>query len=286
MRPERHVRAAKAAAARIRALAGGRSPRLAVILGSGLGSAAPALEGARALPYERIPGFPRTTVAGHRGRLTVGRLAARRDTVAILQGRFHFYEGHALADVTLPVRALALAGVETLVVTAAVGSLRSSLRPGHLVALTDHINLMGHNPLRGLHNSGFGPMFPDLAGAYTPALRKAALACCRRLKLPARAGVYVAVAGPSYETPAEIRAFARLGADVVGMSTVPEVIVARQMGLDVLALSWVANMAAGISKTALTHAEVLELGGRMSGKLKALLEDLLPQLPRRVPSHA
>lgn len=251
-------------------------PRVAVILGSGLSDACPALEAARAIGYEDIPGFARSTVKGHAGRLVLGSLAGRG--VAVLQGRFHYYEGHSMAAVTLPVRALAKLGLKTVVVTAAVGSMRADLKPGHLAVIEDHINLMGHNPLRGLHGAEFGPMFPDLTDAYSPRLRKLALAECRRLRLKAREGVYVAIPGPSYETPAEIRAFRRLGGDVVGMSTVPEVIAARQAGVEVLALSWIANMAAGMSKTALTHAEVLELGRGMAGRLKAVLSGLLPRL--------
>ncbi|HVE14560.1 MAG TPA: purine-nucleoside phosphorylase [Elusimicrobiota bacterium] len=278
MKREEYLQTVRAASERIQALKPPVSPRIAVILGSGVGSACPALEDTRELAYEDVPGFAGTTVQGHRGRLILGRLPGSGVGVAVLQGRIHFFEGHSLADVTLLVRAVAGLGVKTLVVTSAVGSLKPAIKPGHLVVLKDHINFMGHNPLRGLHTPAFGPMFPDLVDAYTPALRKLALAACRRKKVPAREGVYVAVGGPSYETPAEIRAFAKLGGDVVGMSTVPEVIAARQLGLDVLVLSWISNLAAGISKTALTHEEVLELGQKMSGRLRAVLEDVLPRI--------
>jgi purine-nucleoside phosphorylase len=261
-----------------RAIAGlkpGFAPRAAVTLGSGLGAGLPRLEGAVDVPYEDIPGFPRSTVQGHAGRLHLGTLPGRGLPVAILQGRFHYFEGHPMESVTLPLRALQRLGLKTLILTSAVGSMRPDRKPGHVVVLKDHINLMGANPLRGVHGPQFGPMFPDLGDAYSPRLRKLALAECRRHKVPAKEGVYLAISGPSYETPAEIRAFRRLGGDVVGMSTVPEVIAARQLGVEVLTLSWISNMAAGLSKSQLTHEEVLELGRKMAAKLKGVLEAVL-----------
>ena len=252
------------------------SPSVAVILGSGLSKAVPSLEKATTIPYVDIPGFPRTTVAGHEGKLVVGELAGAG--VAVLQGRFHYYEGHSMESIALPTRALEYLGAKTLVVTAAVGAMRKDFKPGDIVAVTDHINLMGRNPLRAFHEEEFGAMFPDLRHAYDPALRKTALAVCKKHKFPAHEGVYVAVGGPSYETPAEIRAFRGMGADVVGMSVVPEVIPARQMGMRVLGLSWISNFAAGLSDEDLSHQDVLALGEQFSKRLRVLLDELLPKL--------
>jgi purine-nucleoside phosphorylase len=265
----------------IAAKAGARwRPDVAIILGSGLASAVPQLGAKKVIPFKSIPGFPSTTVAGHDGRLVLGSCAGKTQPlrVAILQGRFHYYEGHSMADITLPIRALRALGLKTLLITSAVGSMRKGLKPGHICVINDHVNFMGHNPLRAHHTREYGEMFPDMAGAYTPALRKKAMAQLKRLKIPCREGVYTAVSGPSYETPAEIRAFAALGGDVVGMSVVPEVIVARQMGLDVLALSWIANMAAGISAESLSHKDVLALGAKMSMRLKGALTAMLRRI--------
>lgn len=264
------------AAARIGARAPAGRPRVALVLGSGLSAAAPSLEGVRAVPYEDIPGFPTPTVEGHEGPLLLGRFRGR--SVAVMRGRLHYYEGHPLETVTLPLRALAAAGVRTVVLTAAVGSLRPGARPGHFVVIEDHLNFMGVNPLRGLHGAGFGPMFPSLTDAYDPGLRRLALKICRRRAVPARAGVYAAVSGPSYETPAEIRALRRLGADAVGMSVAPEAIVARQLGVRVLALGCVSNMAAGMPGSVLDHRAVLALGERSARRMRAVLEDLLGSL--------
>jgi purine-nucleoside phosphorylase len=248
-----------------------------IVLGSGLADAVPELEEARSLEYASIPGFPKPTVAGHAGKLKIGRLGEHR--VAVLQGRLHYYEGHELGTVVLPLHVLKELGVRTLVVTSAVGSLRRSMPPGSLVILKDHINLMGVNPLRGLLGPEFGEMFPDMTQAYDPALRKLALRCAKDSKLRAKEGVYIAVAGPSYETPAEIRAFSRLGADVVGMSTVPEVIKARQLGFRILTVSWVANWAAGVSREQLKHSDVLELGRGVALEIRTLLEEVVGRLP-------
>ncbi|MFA6093394.1 MAG: purine-nucleoside phosphorylase [Elusimicrobiota bacterium] len=257
---------------------GAAAPEVAVILGSGLAGASPSLQEAKTVEYSQIPGFPAPTVSGHAGRLVLGR--AGNLGAAVMQGRFHYYEGHPLDAVTLPVRVLHRLGVRTLVITAAVGSLRPRFKPGHLVFLKDHINLMGVNPLRGLHTREFGEMFPDLAGVYTAPLRKQALKLCRKLSLPAGEGVYTAVAGPSYETPAEIQAFRRLGGDVVGMSVVPEVIAAAQLGMRVLAFGWVSNLGAGLTKANLSHPDVLALGQRVGADIRRFLEAVLPTLGR------
>ena len=279
MNPSETLAAIPEARAYLRAAAPDLRPTVGVILGSGVGAACPELQLRREIACADVSGFPRPTVEGHAGRLILGRVPASGIDIIVLQGRSHYYEGHSFAAATFPVRVLAALGVRTLIVTSAVGSMRKSLRPGDIAVVSDHINLMGHNPLRAMHLPPFGRMFPDMTGAYAPALRREALARCRRLRIPAREGVYLAVGGPSYETPAEIRAFQRLGADVVGMSMVPETIVARQLGLEVLGLAWIANPAAGLgARTPLAHAEVLALGARVSERLRRLLTALLARL--------
>ncbi len=260
----------------VRSRAPGAKPKIGVILGSGLSKAVPHLERAVTIPYSDIPGYPRTTVAGHEGKLILGELGGRG--VAIMQGRFHYYEGHSMESIALPVRVLEYLGLKTLVITAAVGSMREKIRPGDFTLISDHINLMGRNPLRAFHEEEFGEMFPDMSKAYEPALRKLALAVARKRKIPMHQGVYVAVGGPSYETPAEIRAFRSMGGDVVGMSVVPEVVVARQMDLKTLVLTWTSNMASGMKGAALSHPDVLALGDKVSHGLRAILEDLLKEL--------
>ena len=183
-----------------------------------------------------------------------------------------------MESIALPIRALEYLGLKTLIVTSAVGSMRAQIRPGHFTAISDHINLMGRNPLRAFHEEEFGTMFPDMNHAYDPALRKLAVAVCKKRGIKVHEGVYTAVGGPSYETPAEIRAFAKLGGDVVGMSVVPEVVVARQMGVKVLALSWISNFAAGMSNESLSHHDVLELGDKISKDLRIILDDILKKV--------
>jgi len=275
-----YFRSLKKGAAYIRSKAPGLRPRVAIVLGSGLDSSLPDLRRKKFIDYRRIPGFPKPTVTGHSGRMILGEFVRKGGNlpIAIMQGRFHFYEGSPMADITQPYRVLNELGVRTLVLTSAVGSLIPSQRPGHICVLKDHINLMGANPLRGMHTEEFGPMFPDLVNAYSPALRKLAVKECKKLKIPVREGVYLAAPGPSYETPAEIRAYRMLGGHVVGMSTVPEAIVARQCGMDLLVMSWVSNMAAGMSKTALSHPEVLALGKKMAVRLRKLQEALFKKL--------
>ena len=248
-------------------------PVAAIISGSGLTDSLPAMTDQMSIPYSSIPGFPRTTVKGHKGELVFGRLHGK--DVVIMRGRFHYYEGRALNFIAFPVRVLAFLGVKTLIVTAAVGSLKPSLRPGDFLILKDHINFMGANPLMGNYDSVFGEMFPDMNEPYDAALRREALAAARKMKVRASEGVYVAVTGPSYETPAEVRAYGMLGGSVAGMSVVPEVIAARQLKMKVLGVCWISNFTSGISKEILAHGDVLKLGEKVSVKMKALLETIL-----------
>ena len=271
-----YVNQIRAAAAHIRRKAPDFRPEIGFILGSGLAKAVPPLEGARIIPYTEIPGFPQTTVPGHEGKLILGRAAGKN--VAVMQGRFHYYEGHAMESIALPVRVLEYLGLKTLIVTAAVGSMREKIQPGHFTVVSDHINLMGRNPLRAFHEEEFGTMFPDMTHAYDARLRKIILAVCRKRKARAHEGVYVAVGGPSYETPAEVRAFRALGGDVVGMSVVPEVVPARQMGLTTAALVWTSNMASGLPGAIQNHGDVLTLGAKVSDNLRAVLSDLIAAL--------
>lgn len=254
-------------AAFLRRAAGGRFPAVAVVLGSGLGETAARLfdEEPRFIPYDRIPGFSAPSVKGHAGRLNLGSVSGR--PVAVLEGRRHFYEGLAMEEVVFPVRALARAGVKTLVLTSAVGVLTPRVAVGGLAAVGDHINFMGANPLRGPHDAANGARFPDMTEVYSTPLRKAAG------KLPSV--TYLAVSGPSYETPAEIRMFKKWGADVVGMSLVPEAMAARQEGVEVLGLIYAANRAAGLSGKPLSHEEVLAAGRAASARLTTCLKSFL-----------
>lgn len=256
-------------------------PRVGLILGSGLGAFGDSLEEATKIPYDRIPHFPLSTVVGHAGRLVMGR--KKKVAVAILQGRAHYYEGYTLEEVVFPVRVLKGLGIGVLVVTNAAGGISRRVRSPGFMLLSDHINLLGENPLRGPNEERWGPRYPDMTEAYSKELRKLARREGRRLKLPLSEGVYAAVPGPCYETPAEVRWLARLGADVVGMSTVPETIVARHMGMKVLGLSSVTNKAAGLSKKEINHEEVLEVGERMAARLAAFLQALLPGLEKAAP---
>lgn len=268
-----YVNQIRAAAAFIRKKAPDFRPDVGFILGSGLAKAVPPLEKARTIPYNEIPGFPRTTVPGHEGKLIFGRSGGKN--VAVMQGRFHYYEGHAMESIALPVRTLEYLGLKTLIVTAAVGSMQPQIKPGHFTVVTDHINLMGRNPLRAFHEEEFGTMFPDMTEAYDRKLQKTIYAVCKKRKAPVHKGVYLAVGGPSYETPAEIAAFRSMGGDVVGMSVVPEVVPARQMGVTVGALVWTSNMAAGLPGSIQNHGDVLALGARVSDNLRAVLTDLI-----------
>ncbi|MFH2204101.1 MAG: purine-nucleoside phosphorylase [Elusimicrobiota bacterium] len=280
MKINKYVQTVRRAASYIKKRANGFKPDIIVVLGSGLAGASPDLENKKLVAYKDIPGFPKPTVSGHSGRLLLGQAGKgrRKRNVAVMQGRFHYYEGHAMESIALPIRALEYLGARTLIATSAVGSMIKNLQPGDICVIKDHMNFMGRNPLRAFHEEEFGDMFPDLVNAYTPALRKKALAVCRRLKIHALEGVYTAVGGPSYETPAEIKAFAKLGGSVVGMSVIPETIVARQMGMDIMALSWISNMAAGTSKEVLSHPDVLALGEKMAVRMRNVLNGAIAQI--------
>lgn len=273
MKIKHYVGSIRAAAAYIKRKVPGLRPDIGFILGSGLAKAVPPLRTQIVVPYNDIPGFPRTTVPGHEGKLILGRLGGR--AVAVMQGRFHYYEGHAMESIALPVRVLEYLGLKALIVTAAVGSMRTGIKPGQFTVVSDHINLMGRNPLRAFHEEEFGTMFPDMSKAYDPRLSGIILDVCRKRRIAARRGVYVAVGGPSYETPAEIRAFRALGGDVVGMSVVPEVVPARQMGVSVAALVWTSNMAAGLPGCVQNHGDVLALGAKVSDDLRGVISDLI-----------
>jgi purine-nucleoside phosphorylase len=247
-----------------------------MILGSGLQDVVAHLRDPLRLPYRTIPHFPRPTVAGHGGVLHMGWWG--KTPVAILEGRVHLYEGYAPAEVVFPVRVLALVGVHVLVATCAAGGIAAQAVPGGFMIFSDHLNLQGTNPLVGPHDKRWGAQFHDMSQAYDPALRSQARKAARRLRLRCFEGIYASVLGPSYETPAEIRAYRRLGADAVGMSTVPEVIAARQLGLRVLALAAITNRAAGLTRKQLSHAEVLEVGKRAARDLARLCDLLLPKL--------
>jgi purine-nucleoside phosphorylase len=261
---------ASEAAEVISAAWGGGEPAIAIVLGSGLDALSARVEGAVSIPYAEIPFFPATTVAGHAGELLMGTIAGT--TVAVLRGRFHYYEGHGLDAVTFPIRVMKRLGAPRLLLTAATGGLRDDLGPGTIAALSDHLNLIGTNPLRGPNDERFGPRFPDMSAVYSPALRGSARAKAAALGFDLPEAVYACLPGPSYETPAEIRMLKTLGADVVGMSTVPEAIVARHCGMDVMGLAVVSNWAAGISPTPLSHAEVLQAGRAVAGRLSGLIE--------------
>jgi purine-nucleoside phosphorylase len=251
------------------------APRVAIVLGSGLGSFADRIEQASAVSYTDVPHFPRPTVEGHSGRLVVGTIA--ETPVAVMQGRVHAYEGYSPEEVTFPIRVLGRLGITTLVVTNAAGGIRLDLRQGQLVVLSDHINFTGRNPVSGANDARLGPRFFDMTEAYSKRLRLLVHSAAELSE-----GVYLAVSGPSFETPAEIKAFRTLGADLVGMSTVQEVIVARHMGIEVLGISCVTNMAAGILDQAINHQEVMETGARVQAQLTNLLTALLPALHRGI----
>ncbi len=254
----------------------GEPPEVAVVLGSGLGLLADRLADPTVIPYAEIPHFPEPTVPGHLGQFWVGRLGPRR--VAALQGRFHFYEGHEPDTITFPVRALRAVGVRTLILTAATGGINPDFRPGDLVGVADHLNLLGVNPLRGPNDDRLGPRFLDLTEVYDRELRALAATEAARLGVGLREGVYACLSGPTYETPAEIRMLRALGADVVGMSTVPEAIVARHAGMRVLAFALVTNAAAGMSGSPISHEEVLEAGREAGQRLGTLIEAIIGRI--------
>ena len=254
-------------------------PKVAVVLGSGLDSLANRLTSPTILPYGSIPFFNPSSHPAHPGNLVVGSL--QTTPIIYLQGRFHFYEGIDLKAVTFPVRVLKRLGVETLILTAATGGINAALQPGDIVALSDHLNLLGQNPLRGPNDDRLGPRFPDMTEVYSPRLQTLAFETAAKLDQKLSSGIYACLPGPSYETPAEIRMLRLLGADVVGMSTVPEAIVARHASLEVLAFALVANAAAGLSGQPITHAEVLKAGREAVPRLGRLIEAVV----RRIAGH-
>lgn len=264
------------AAAAVRARIGERKPTVGMILGSGLGSFAERLEDAVAIDYGDIPHFPRSTVHGHAGRLKVGTLAGV--TVVAMQGRVHFYEGHTAATAAFPARTLITLGAQTLVITNAAGGVNVDFEPGQLMIINDHLNMIGQNPLLGDNDERLGPRFPDMTTAYDPELRQLAKAAGAELGIDLVEGVYVALSGPTYETPAEVRMLRALGADATGMSTVPEVIVANHMGARVLGISCITNKAAGITGEALSHDEVTDTATRIRSTFENLLENILGKL--------
>ena len=256
-------------------------PLVGLVLGSGLGSFAEGLSERTAISYEKIPNFPVPSgVVGHAGELVLGSVGST--PVIVLSGRIHYYEGRPMADVVFPVRVLARLGIRAVVLTNAAGGVRLSFRPGDLMLITDHVNALGTNPLVGANDEALGPRFPDMSVVYDAKLRSVIKAEARRLRIPLRQGIYVSLTGPSYETPAEIRMWRKLGVDAVGMSTVPEAIALRHAGVRVAGISTITNMAAGILKKPLNHVEVLETTRRVGARFVKLLEAAVPKIAEKV----
>jgi len=280
MKTMTHFDQVNEAAAYVRGKLGGLAPRVGMVLGSGLGDVAEVVTERVVVPYGEIPHFPQSTVEGHSGRLVAGRLGGA--AVAVMQGRVHFYEGYSPRQVTFPMRVLGALGIEAVVLTNAAGGIDDSYRVGQLVIITDHINMMGWNPLVGQNEqrfarkTGAGQRFPDMTEPYAKWMQELARDTASTEGFELGEGVYVAVSGPSFETPAEIRAYRGMGATLVGMSTVPETIVARHMGIQVLGISCVTNLAAGLSSSPLSHTEVFETGRQVRWRLARLLEQLGP----------
>jgi purine-nucleoside phosphorylase len=251
-------------------------PKIALVLGSGLGAFAGEFDAATKIPYAKIPNFPRSTAIGHAGQLVLGEVDSI--PVAGMQGRVHLYEGYSAKQVAFPVRVFQRMGVKAIIVTNAAGGINLNYSEGALVVLRDHINLQGTNPLIGLNDDRFGSRFPDMTRAYDPEFRGFVAEAGKKLELSLHEGVYLALAGPNYETPAEIHSFRTLGADLVGMSTVPEVLAARHAGIRVLGISCVTNMAAGITGKTLTAEEVFETGARVKHQFIALLRAIIPRV--------
>ena len=266
-----------------------REIKIALVLGSGLGAFADSLENAVKIPYEEIPHFARSTVEGHAGQLVLGEIEGV--AVAIQQGRFHYYEGYEMPQVMFPVRTFGVLGIKNLILTNAAGSVRTSMKPGTLMLIRDHINLMGINPLRGANDERFGVRFPDMTSVYCTEFQEIADREARQIEIERvekgldaerrkilRRGVYCALSGPTYETPAEIRMLRILGADAVGMSTVPEAVAARHFGMNVLGISCITNMAAGMTDDIIHHEEVMETGAKVAEIFKELLTRIIPKL--------
>ena len=253
-----------------------KKPQIGIILGSGLGDIADQIENAEYYSYNDIPGFPVSTVEGHKGRLVIGTLEGK--TVLAMQGRFHYYEGYSMQEVTFPVRVMKLLGVEILIVTNAAGAVNTSYTPGDLMLIKDHINMAGNNPLMGRNLEEFGPRFPDMSDAYNKELRNKVKTIASNLNIHIQEGCYVAMSGPYYETPAEIRMIRTLGGDAVGMSTVPEVIVASHCSMKVIGISCMTNMAAGILEQPLNHEEVIETSARVKEKFITLVKNIIKEV--------
>ena len=268
-----HYDLVERAAGFLRERIGGELPDVGIVLGSGLGDFTAGMGEAVAIPYGEIPHWPAAAVVGHAGTLVSGTVGARR--IIALSGRAHYYEGHSMQVATFATRALGLLGVRTLILTNAAGGINLAFNPGTLMVIDDHINLMGTNPLVGANEDRFGPRFPDMTEAYSTRLRRIADEAAQARGLAIAHGVYVAVHGPSYETPAEIRYLRTIGADAVGMSTVPETIVARHMGIEVVGISCITNLAAGVSPQPLVHDEVMAVARRVRGEFSSLLEAIL-----------
>jgi purine-nucleoside phosphorylase len=251
-------------------------PRIAVVLGSGLGAFADQIGNRRVVPYTEIPHFPRSTVQGHSGNLVLGE--TEKVPVAVMQGRVHYYEGYSMQEVTFPTKVLARFGVRRLILTNAAGGINKRFKPGRLMIIEDHLNLQSTNPLLGPNEDRFGLRFFDMSDAYDRDMRKVASSAARKLTLSVHRGIYAGLTGPSYETPAEIRMLQTLGADAVGMSTVPEVIVANHMGVKCLGISCITNMAAGVSKQKVNHEEVMLTGERVKDDFIRLLRAIIPRL--------
>jgi len=252
------------------------TPEIGLILGSGLGVIGEEVTNKTIINYKDIPSFPISTVEGHKGRFVIGMLGDKK--VAVMQGRCHFYEGYSMQQVSFPVRLMKMLGIQSVIITNAAGGVNEKFIPGDLMIIKDHINFMGTNPLIGTNYDGFGPRFPDMSAAYTSNLIQIAQKCADNLMIDIRQGVYMGFTGPSYETPAEIRAARILGADAVGMSTVPEVIAARHCGLNVLGISCITNMAAGILNKPLNHEEVMETAEKVRSNFMKLIVSILENL--------
>lgn len=252
-------------------------PRIAIVLGSGLGGFAEEFEDAVAIPYREIPGFVSSTAQGHVGSLVIGKVD--HIPVVAMQGRVHSYEGYSLEEVTFPIRTFKLLGIETLILTNAAGGIDVQLTQGALMVISDHLNLMGVNPLRGVNDERFGPRFPDMSEVYSRELQELVTEEARVLGITVRRGIYAALSGPSYETPAEIHMLRAFGADAVGMSTVPEAIVARHMRMNVVGISCITNMAAGISEQTINHEEVMETGEKVRVTFTQLLRRIIAKMP-------
>lgn len=251
-------------------------PNTGIILGSGLGIMAEEINNATYIPYSEIPHFPTTTVKGHKGQLVIGELEGKK--VLVMQGRFHYYEGYSMEDVVYPVRVMSQINIKNLIITNAAGGINTQFKPGDLMLINDHINLMGSNPLRGQNIDLLGLRFPDMSEAYSQHLREIAKNVSVKLGIDLKDGIYAAVSGPSYETPAEIRYLRVIGADAVGMSTVPEVIAANHCGIKVMGISCITNMAAGVLNKKLTHEEVVENANKAKDTFIKLIKGIIRRL--------